>query len=207
MNKKLILFDLDGTLVNTKDFVIKTLNKLSGEFGYDYIDEHDIQILRNTRSRNFLKVLGIPIWKAPFIVKKIKKLLAKEIDNMNFIDGMEDVLLELKQKGHTLGVLTSNSKENTTEFLKKYHGKYFEPRYTGIGIFSKKRIFKKILKEKHLNSTDIIYVGDETRDIISSQKAGIKIIAVTWGFNSEKILKSLNPDYIANNPKEILNFL
>lgn len=207
MKKKLILFDLDGTLVNTRDFVMKTLNKLSDEFGYDYIDDHDIQILRNTRSRNFLKVLGIPIWKAPFLIHKVKKLLTNEIDDMNFVGGMEEVLIFLKQNGHTLGVFTSNSKINTSEFLKKYHGKYFESRYTGIGIFGKQRVFKEVIKENHLSSRDVIYVGDETRDIVASKKAGIKIIAVTWGFNTEKILNSMSPDYIANKPEEIITIL
>lgn len=56
-------------------------------------------------------------------------------------------------------------------------------------------------------SHEVIYVGDETRDVEAAKKVGVKVIAVTWGINSEKILRKQNPDYLIVKPKELIEVL
>ncbi|MBC8014963.1 MAG: hypothetical protein H7X79_04380, partial [Sporomusaceae bacterium] len=52
-----------------------------------------------------------------------------------------------------------------------------------------------------------IYIGDEVRDVISCKKVSIKVIAVTWGYDSLDYLLENKPDFIANKPEEILNIV
>jgi phosphoglycolate phosphatase-like HAD superfamily hydrolase len=59
------------------------------------------------------------------------------------------------------------------------------------------------MKQNRLNPDEIVYVGDETRDINSAKKSGVKAIAVGWGFNSPEILSKHNPDYLAVQPQEL----
>ena len=61
-----------------------------------------------------------------------------------------------------------------------------------------------ILRQKQLKTQDVIYVGDETRDIEASKKAHIKVVSVTWGFNSEKALVKQNPDFLIHHPLELV---
>ena len=50
----------------------------------------------------------------------------------------------------------------------------------------------------------MLYIGDETRDIRASQKAGINVAAATWGFNSLDALRSQNPTYLLDHPSDLL---
>jgi phosphoglycolate phosphatase len=55
--------------------------------------------------------------------------------------------------------------------------------------------------------SDFIYVGDEYRDIEAAKAANVKIISVTWGFNSREVLENANSGYIAEDTEEILKLL
>jgi phosphoglycolate phosphatase-like HAD superfamily hydrolase len=178
--KKMIVFDLDGTLVDTRTFVIRSLNDCAHTFDYKKLNEVDVRRLRNTRSIHFLKALGIPLLSGLRLIRRIKKMLSREIANMSFVPGMREALLTLKSQNYILGVATSNSLKNMRLFFDKYEGKYFD------------------FKEAN---------GDETRDIIAAKKAGVHVIAVTWGFNSKDILSTLEPDCIVDSPEEIVQFM
>jgi hypothetical protein len=67
--------------------------------------------------------------------------------------------------------------------------------------------FKENVQRYKLNPSEIIYVGDEDRDIIACQKVKIKNMAVCWGYNAENRLRAVAPDFIVNSPVEILNIL
>ncbi len=207
MNKKMIVFDLDGTLVDTRAFVIDALNKCSVSFKYEKLDELDVRKLRSTRSIHFLRTLGIPLWKGPKLIASIQRMLSREIADMSFVRGMSEALLTLKQEGYILGVATSNSAKNVRLFFEKYEGKYFHFKKANIFVFGKHRALRRIGRTYGLHRDNIYYVGDETRDIIAAKKAGVRVIAVTWGFNSRDILSTLEPDYIADSPEEILQFV
>ena len=54
---------------------------------------------------------------------------------------------------------------------------------------------------------DVVYIGDEERDIAACKKCKISIIAVTWGFDSKELLEKNNPHYLADTPKELLEII
>jgi CRISPR-associated protein Cas8b1/Cst1 subtype I-B len=68
-------------------------------------------------------------------------------------------------------------------------------------------IIKKVIKKDNTKYEKIFYVGDETRDIEAAKKAGIQSIAVSWGYLSREILEKYKPDYIIDNPKELLDII
>jgi len=61
-----------------------------------------------------------------------------------------------------------------------------------------------VVREHKLDKNNVIYVGDETRDIRSARKSQIPIVAVTWGFNATEILSQHQPDYLVDHPSELL---
>jgi len=95
-----------------------------------------------------------------------------------------------------------------TEFLKANDlDNLFDFIYSGVTIFGKTTIINNVLKQQQIKLQEVIYVGDETRDIEASKKANIKVIAVTWGFNSPEVLARQNPDFLVHQPSELLEII
>lgn len=205
MSIKVILFDFDGTLADTFDAIVRITNDLAGEFGYKPTTLEDIAILRNLSSREIVKKSGVSIFKIPFILKRVKNRLHNNIQQINSISGIRETLWELKNNGRILGILTSNSEDNVSFFLKKHNmQEFFSFIYSESTLFSKHRVIRKFLNQNNLKPEEVIYVGDETRDVEACKKISIKVIAVSWGFNSREALARHNPDFLIDAPSELL---
>ncbi|OUL30781.1 carotenoid oxygenase [Nostoc sp. T09] len=208
MTQKVIIFDFDGTIADTVHALVSIANRLALEFDYVQITPQELALLRNLTSREIIKYSGISVLKIPFLLKKVKSELKNKIHEFKPIPGMKEALIELKAHGYKLGIITSNSKDNVTEFLKINDlGSLFDFIYSGVTIFGKTTIINNVLRQKQLKPQEVIYVGDETRDIEASKKANIKVIAVTWGFNSPEVLAKQKPDFLIHHPSELLRVL
>lgn len=73
-----------------------------------------------------------------------------------------------------------------------------------LDIFGKHTVINSFIKKHNLNKKDVLYIGDELRDIEACKKSKIKIISVTWGFDSCDLLLSGNPDFVAKTPTDII---
>jgi phosphoglycolate phosphatase len=206
MTQKVIVFDFDGTIADTVDALISIANRLATEFGYKQITPEQLAHLRNLTSREIIKYSGVSLLKIPFLLKKVKSELKNKIHEFQPIPGIKEALTELNNQGYKLGIITSNSKENVTAFLKNHDlDNLFDFIYSGVTIFGKTTIINNVLRQKQLQTQAVIYVGDETRDIEASKKANIKVVAVTWGFNSSEVLSKQKPDFLIDHPSELLN--
>lgn len=205
MTAKAILFDFDGTIADTYQAIANITNQLSTEFGYKALSKEELLLIKNLSSREIIKLSEISVFKLPFLVRRIRMELSKEIAELDSIAGIDRILRELKSQGHILGIVTSNNRENVDVFLAKNKLDYlFSYIYSGTALFGKHRVIARAIKENGLNKSDVIYVGDETRDIRSARKSGIPSIAVSWGFNAAEILAEHHPDYLVNRPAELL---
>jgi phosphoglycolate phosphatase len=63
------------------------------------------------------------------------------------------------------------------------------------------------MKQNFLSPEEIVYVGDETRDIESAKKIKIKVIAVSWGFNSWEVLAKYKPEFLIDKPTELIEVM
>jgi phosphoglycolate phosphatase len=206
MTQKVIIFDFDGTIADTVDALISIANRLAIEFSYIQITPEELILLRNLTAREIISYSGISVFKIPFLVKRVKAELKDKIHDLKPIDGIQAALVELKNQEYRLGIITSNSQDNVTAFLKHHNLDYlFEFTYSGITIFGKTTIINNILRQKQIKPQTVIYVGDETRDIEASKKANIKVIAVSWGFNSAEALAKQNPDFLIHQPNQLID--
>lgn len=204
MNKKLVLFDFDGTIADTLHVVIDVANSISSEFGYKKIERKDIVKLRSKHAYDVLKYLKFPLIKMPFILKKVRIELGKRIRNFKPTKGIKKVITELNKHNYKLGILTSNSKNNVIEFLKRNNLDMFDFVYSGTSIFGKGGLIKKILRIYNIKPKNMVYIGDEVRDIEAAKKANVAVIAVCWGYNSKRILKKQKPDFLVDKPEDII---
>ena len=205
MTAKVVLFDFDGTIADTYNAIARITNQLSSEFGYKTLNHEELLLLKNLSSREIVKLSEISIFKIPFLVKRVRSELSKEIADLDPIQGISSILFELKHRGYTLGIVTSNDKKNVEIFLRKNQlNSLFDYIYSSTSIFGKHRVINRAIKDRKLKKFDVMYVGDETRDIRSARRSRIGIAAVTWGFNSAEILQGYQPDYLVDKPSELL---
>ncbi|MFA7400971.1 MAG: HAD-IA family hydrolase [Bacteroidales bacterium] len=198
---KYIVFDFDGTIANTID-VIKEIVRTS----LDDFSEDDYELLRNEGIKEVIKRKNIPMHKIPKMVLLITSQL-KNKTNIPLFAGMINVIQTLATN-YKLGIVSSNSEENIRQCLEKHQlDKVFDFVFSQSSIFGKHLVLKKMCQRYKLNPSEIIYVGDEDRDIIACQKVKIKNMAVCWGYNAENRLRAVAPDFIVNSPVEIINIL
>ncbi|MCW6049294.1 HAD-IA family hydrolase [Microcoleus sp. A2-C5] len=204
---KVIIFDFDGTLADTIDILLSITNRLSEEFGFKSATKEEVAQLSNLTSWQILRYSGISIFKVPLLIRKLKAELRSEIPHIQLFPGIKEVLLELKSLGFQLGIITSNSRENVLALL-EINGLQdsFTFIYSG-STFGKNKVIDRWLKREHINPEEVIYVGDEIRDIDAAKKTGIKIIAVGWGFNSQEALAVHNPDFLIERPQELIEIM
>lgn len=208
MQKMNLIFDFDGTLVDSFHTAIEKLNILADEFNFRKIQPNEIADLKDLSSRELIKYLKIPIYHIPKIITLGRKHLNNEMLKLAPFLNIHEVLQQLHNANFSLGILTSNSKENVNAWLKfNKMDHFFNFIHTESNYFGKAAIIKKILKKYTINKQHAFYVGDETRDIDAAKKNDIGSIAVTWGVNSEKILLQHEPHYIARKPEDLLVIL
>lgn len=204
MSKKhVLIFDFDGTIANTFHYILRIANRLSDEFQFNKINPDDVESLKNKNVSEAIRHLNIPLLKVPMIVAKAKNELNKEIDSIEPIEGLKEILFQMKSFGHQMGILTSNSSKNVMEFLDNHQLNFFDFIQTTPKIWSKNRSLKTLMDDNKLKLSDVIYIGDETRDIDAAKKAGVRSAAVTWGYNSSKALEAHNPDYLIHTPEDL----
>ncbi len=206
-NIKYIVFDFDGTLANSQRLAITILNNLADKYKFKKITDDKIEEYRDMSAQQLIKKSGIKYYKIPFVAAQFKIDLKKIIDQIEPFQGIPNMLAQLS-KTYKIGILTSNSVENVNIFLKLHNiSEYLTFINSQPKIYGKNISLKKIMSKHNLNKQNLIYVGDETRDIEASKKLGIKIISVSWGLNSKRILQKFSPDYLADQPKDILIIL
>lgn len=208
MTVKVIIFDFDGTLADTLDTLVCITNRLAGEFGYKQTTKEEVETLKNLSSRQVIKQSRVSIFKLPFLIRKVKKQLNSELPKITEFPGIKEALFCLKVQGLQLGILTSNSSDNVRLFLRsKGLLDCFDFIQSGAAIFGKSQALKRFMRAKSLQPEEVIYVGDETRDIEAAKTSNIKVVAVSWGFNSRQVLAEYSPDFLIDSPEELMDVI
>lgn len=208
MTPHLILFDFDGTLADSFSTTVHVANRLAAAHGYPVLTAAAAQKLRQQGARQILRESGIPIRHLPSWIRQMKKEMQNEIPHLKPPHGLADALTSLKDGGATLGIVTSNSRENLELFLQTNQ---WEDRFahleSGSSLFGKSRLIKRIVTRSGYSPAQTCYVGDEERDIEAARRAGVAAAAVTWGFNDPTLLTRARPDYLINTPAELPQIL
>jgi phosphoglycolate phosphatase-like HAD superfamily hydrolase len=202
--KKTIIFDFDGTIANTLPVILHIANVLAKEHGFKQINNHELHLLQNKTAKELLKLFGIPLLKLPVLMLRGQTIMKEHMKEIELFPHMKIVLEALQKQGYILGILSTNSKENVEFFLKKNQLDMFSFIHSELNLFGKSGALDKMLKKYKLHKPDVLYVGDEVRDIEACKKVGVDIVSVTWGFNSREVLEKYQPNKLVGTPEELL---
>jgi phosphoglycolate phosphatase len=204
--QKTIIFDFDGTIADSilsNAEILEIFNKIANENNFKNITLKEVKKLRDIGLFESIQLLKIPFYKIPFIAKRVRTIVKADETISNPIKEMPETLKKLKKQNYTLGIMTSNKKESVEKFLKKHDLEVFDFIYSGSNLFGKDKVLKNLFKKQNIDPKHSVYVGDEIRDIQAAKKINLRIIAITWGYNSKKGLLKYKPDYLIAKPSEL----
>lgn len=215
----LLVFDMDGTILNTISDITDALNYVMRSLGFS---EH-----KDTQVRNYVgsgaKVL---IERALKAIDKYDEL-SEETINSSFnlfrsyykdhcrdktapYEGIIDLLKELRNKGYKLAVVSNKPNESVQILVDKYFNGLFD---FALGesaeILPKPApdMVMKCLEHFDVKSDRAIYIGDSDVDYMTSVNSGLDVILVTWGFKDKSFLETFDANNYADSPEEILSFV
>ncbi|WP_332631387.1 HAD-IA family hydrolase [Halalkalibacter flavus] len=201
---KYVLFDFDGTLADSRNVFISGWNAFAEKYQYRKIKLEELPSLRKLSILERAKRLNFPILKTPLIIPDFYRFYLKNAKEIKLYPRMKEVLDTLERQGHSTAIISSNSEDVIKEVLLRNQVLNISRVLSSNVIFGKDKLIRKFLKEHQLEKSDVIYVGDEQRDIIACKSAGIKVIWVSWGYDAKELVQEQNPDYLVYTPKELL---
>lgn len=212
--KKLVIFDLDGTLLNTISDLGRACNYALEKMNFA---THPIQAyayMVGNGVRNLMKKA-----QQDADEETIDKLLEyfKEYYNEHCLDttkpypGIIELLKTLEEKGVAIAVASNKYQEATDKIisgaLPEFKFVAVEGQREGRHRKPDPSILFSILEKYPVSKSEVIYVGDSGVDIECAKRACVESIGVSWGFRSVGELKRANADFIVTQPREILDHL
>ncbi len=198
LSTKLLIFDFDGVIAQSQTQLLEAMQKVAKQMN---IELPSPEVLRNTEARLGLKQMKMGPLKAYRFVSACQKSLELEPSPPIFAE-MKELLVELR-KTFVLGIVSSSHPKRISTFLEREQlNDIFGFVKTGVPLWSKHKVLWDILVQ--YKPSKAYYVGDEERDILAAQKAGVQSVAVGWGLKSAELLQRYSPTFFAESPKNLL---
>jgi phosphoglycolate phosphatase-like HAD superfamily hydrolase len=201
--KPLILFDFDGTLADSVDLLIDVANDIAVEKGYN--PTFSREAFHKQSFEELVKRMGISLFKVSNFVKEGKQAFTERLSSVSMHNHIDE-LLEMASSYAHLAIITSNTPEVVRQVLAKNVQEYFAEIIHG-GLFTKSKSIKKLRKQFGLKKNQVLYVGDESRDMHAARRAGVESMAVTWGVQGEESLLKTRPTMLAKTATEAQHLL
>lgn len=202
MPYSLAIFDLDGTLVDSFPWFLRTINDVADRFGFRRVKEEDIEGLRHASTREILARLEVPVWKLPGIARHARRLKAEAAAETPMFDGVEAMLRTLAESGVQLALVSSDSEANARAKLANAAA-LFSQFDCAASLFGKPAKFRRVIRRAGIVPEKVISIGDEVRDIEAARAVGIACGAVSWGYAAPAALQALAPDYMFAQMRDI----
>ncbi|MFO1108725.1 MAG: HAD hydrolase-like protein [Bradyrhizobium sp.] len=202
MPYSLVIFDLDGTLVDSFPWFLRHVNDVADRFGFRRIADHEIEGLRHAGSREIIRRLQVPVWKLPAIARHMRRMKAGHLDGIPLFSGTPAMLRSLRDGGLTLALVSSDHEVNARRQLGEAAElfAYFD---CGASLFGKAAKFRRVVKRAGVSPAQAVSIGDEIRDIEAARAAGIACGAVMWGYAASNALRALGPELVFERMEDI----
>ena len=197
MNKNILIFDLDGTLLNTIEDLANSTNYALNTLGYP---QKTVEQVRNYVGNGVAKLIerAIPNGRAnrdfEQCLEIFKENYSKNMYNKTApYDGIIEMLKQLRINGYKVAVVSNKFDAAVKELCKKYFPDMIdvaigENEAGGIKKKPAPDTVSKALKELNGKTSDAIYLGDSEVDIQTAQNSNMPCISVTWGFKDKDFL-------------------
>lgn len=211
-----VVFDLDGTLMDTLEDLADAVNEILRRHGYPVRTIGEVRRIVGNGLKQTL-TLCLPEGTDEAVVERLLPEFAAYYQDHCRVktkpyDGIEDTLRELCARGYKLAIVSNKRDEAVKMLNRECFGEYVK---VAIGENESAGIRKKpapdtvyqALKELGSRKEQAVYVGDSEVDKKTADSAGLPCISVDWGFRDREELESLKPAYLISRPEELLQVL
>lgn len=214
--KKLVIFDLDGTLLNTIADLAAATNHALQQLGYPTHPEATIRTFVGNGINKLLERALPSDKQTEAEVMRMRTHFVPYYDEHNAdlslpYPGITAVLEALQQKGVMTAVASNKYQAATTKLVKHYFPTidFTEVlgQREGIAVKPDPTIVFDILKKAGVRPEDTLYVGDSGVDMQTAINAGVDAVAVAWGFRPKAELESFHPQGIIEEASKLLEFV
>ena len=209
-----IIFDLDGTLLNTLDDLSDSVNFSLTQNGLPIRSKTEVRKFLGNGIANLIE-RSVPNGTANPKYQKclddFKNHYSQNMQNKtNAYDGIIDLLTILRDRHYKLAIVSNKFDAAVKKLNRNYFAKYIE-----VAIGESATILKKpapdtvykALQQLKSDPKKAVYIGDSEVDVKTAQNSHLPCIGVTWGFRDRELLEERGADYIVDDPREILEIV
>lgn len=216
MRKQLVIFDLDGTLLDTVADLANATNQALVRCGFPAhpIDAY-YQFVGNGINKLFARALPAEVSNEENVLS-VRELFVPyynqhNADSSRPYSGIAELLNRLQENGAQLAVASNKYHEATLKLVRHFfpdiHFGAIYGQREGVPIKPAPDIVFDILRETGVMKENVLYVGDSGVDMQTARNANVECVGVTWGFRSEEELREYGATYIVHRAEDILHIV
>jgi phosphoglycolate phosphatase len=207
-----VCFDLDGTLVDSRETIIKSTISALDELNIPYeIDKKKFENMIGLHFHDIFNEFDIPVPDFNKFLEIYKKEYFNFISDSVLYDGVRNILEQLNKKNIKVSLLTTKGQDQADKLIDHFGlRKYFTfvmGRRDGIQHKPSPESLLFICNEINIQPMNTLMVGDTELDILCGKNANASTCAVLYGYRTIEQLKENNPDYIINNLNELTTII
>ena len=219
MSYKMCVWDLDGTLMNTLPTLHYYNNLSLQHFGFHPVDYEKFVILikypLGKYYQELLKMGGCPEEKIDEIADGFTQYDYEQYSvdptlHLEEFPGVRETLNELCGMGIRNTVLSNKYEDISNEIVSRYYPEFIEAVYgQNASSPSKPKVgcTDRMYKESGLKKEEILIIGDTEVDMLTAKNNHFPVAAVTWGYQDAEVLKQYEPDYMVDEPSQLINII
>lgn len=210
MKYKLVIFDLDGTILNTLEDLKEASNYALKQFNLPSITLEQTESYIGNGIRNLLLLASNHSFQIDDILISFKAYYASHYNDFTSkYEGIDEVLKFCKERNIHIGVLTNKVEDIAIKLVEEHFPKEMEfifgeiigrPRKPDVSFLL------SVIEQYGLNKEEVLYIGDSEVDVKTSLNAGIDGVFVSYGFRSREVLSTLTKR-IVDTPLELLKYI
>lgn len=209
---KAVIFDLDGTLLDTLEDIARACNHVLEKHGFT---PHPIPAYKQMVGNGFYKLVSRALPSSPDNLQELDKLVfeAREYYAAHLMDyttpypGIPEALKTLENNGCSLAVFSNKPDEPSQALIRHFFPDipffHVQGALEGNALKPDADELLKILANASIPLQNALYVGDSNVDILTTKNAGISSIGVCWGFRGEDELKKAGATFLAQKPCDL----
>lgn len=204
-NYKLLIFDWDGTIVDSMQLMIKCIYETAGQLHLKIPDEEQMQSCFGMSPKDFIKIMFPEVDEKLFYQCFYQYFSDEKLEKLFFVGAVE-TLNYLKNKGFRLAIATNKERPRLeAALLKANMSDLFSAMYCGDDGLTKPHpgVIQSLLARLGVSAAEALMIGDTVFDLQMAQSAGVDALAVAYGNSSAEQFRSYNPVAVISDIREL----